>query len=100
MAAPNIPNLLSLRGGHRSRGGGRGRGGPGFTSRTAGAAIDKDRLIRETDTDANVSRQSAVDSGYLNDPYAAEFGADGSPRRLPIINRGLTSPSQSLLNQY
>jgi len=93
MAAPQIPNLLSMRGAHRSRGGGRGRGGPGFTSVNvnsgpAASSIDKDRLVRETDTDANVSRRSAVNCGYLEDPYASEFGGDDAPRRLPIINRG------------
>ena len=88
MSAPSIPNLLSLRGRGNVRGGlgrGRGRGG----SSAPGAAHDA--TIQGTDTDAAVSRLSAVEVGYLDDPYAQFFvrNADGPPaRRLPIINRG------------
>jgi hypothetical protein len=53
-------------------------------------------MIRETDTDANGSRRSAVASGYLEDPYVGEFvadiGAEPAPR-MPIINRGTAHPS-------
>ncbi|OAQ97970.1 hypothetical protein LLEC1_00531 [Akanthomyces lecanii] len=88
MSAPSIPNLLSLRGGRAGRGGGlrsRRGGGPGAT------AAHHDSTIQGTDTDAAVSRLSAVDAGYLEDPYAAYFVSrtDGPPqRRFPIINRG------------
>ncbi|OBT66127.1 hypothetical protein VE03_05127 [Pseudogymnoascus sp. 23342-1-I1] len=90
MAAPGIPNLLSMRG-NRSRGGGRGRGGS--SARGGGpAAVDRDKMIRETDTDANGSRRSAVACGYLEDPYVSEFvadiGDDSPALRMPIINRG------------
>jgi hypothetical protein len=49
-------------------------------------------MIRETDTDANGSRRSAVACGYLEDPYVSEFvadiGSDSPALRMPIINRG------------
>ncbi|KFY84857.1 hypothetical protein V500_08920 [Pseudogymnoascus sp. VKM F-4518 (FW-2643)] len=90
MAAPEIPNLLSMRG-NRSRGGGRGRGG-GSARGGGPAAVDRDKMIRETDTDANGSRRSAVACGYLEDPYVSEFvadiGDDTPALRMPIINRG------------
>ncbi|ETS05521.1 S-adenosyl-L-methionine-dependent methyltransferase [Trichoderma reesei RUT C-30] len=89
MSAPSIPNLLSLRGrGGRGRGRGRGRGGSEPGSK---AAASHDSIIQGTDTDAAVSRLSAVDLGYLSDPYARYFvsAIDGPPaRRFPIINRG------------
>ena len=88
MSTPSIPNLLSLRG---ARGGGRGRGrsrgGPGSSA----SSQSHDAIIQGTDTDASVSRLSAVDLGYLQDPFAAYFVPSqmGPPtRRLPIINRG------------
>ncbi|KAK8080473.1 S-adenosyl-L-methionine-dependent methyltransferase [Apiospora hydei] len=91
MAAPSIPNLLSLRG---SRGGGRGRGsrrgGPPGGSAASGPGHDT--TIQGTDTDASVSRLSAVDMGYLDDPYAQYFVQNQmgpATRRLPIINRAL-----------
>ncbi|KFY22103.1 hypothetical protein V493_06846 [Pseudogymnoascus sp. VKM F-4281 (FW-2241)] len=91
MAAPEIPNLLSMRG-NRSRGGGRGRGGSASARGGGPAAVDRDRMIRETDTDANGSRRSAVACGYLEDPYVSEFvadlGDDTPALRMPIINRG------------
>lgn len=82
--ASQIPNLLSLRG----RGGGRrgrGRGGAQTPGETR-----QDTAIQGTDNDAAVSRLSAVDVGYLDDPYAQFFVQSmGAPtRRLPIINRG------------
>lgn len=90
MSAPSIPNLLSLRGGRGGRGGLRTRrgGGPG-----GAAGAHHDATIQGTDTDAAVSRLSAVDVGYLEDPYAAFFVSrmDGPPqRRFPIINRGMS----------
>ncbi|KAJ4309558.1 carboxy methyl transferase for protein phosphatase 2A [Fusarium piperis] len=86
MSAPEIPNLLSsLRSARGGRGRGRGRGGHHGPS-----SVTHDATIQGTDTDASVSRLSAVDLGYLDDPYAQFFvqSADGPPaRRLPIINR-------------
>lgn len=85
MAAPQIPNLNSLRTG-RSRGRGSGRTGEDAPrNRPSG----KDRVVQGTDNDANVSRLSAVELGYLDDPYAAALTHPGTvTRRLPIINRG------------
>ncbi|EQL03050.1 Leucine carboxyl methyltransferase superfamily [Ophiocordyceps sinensis CO18] len=89
MAAPSIPNLLSMRGGAGGRGGGRdGRGiGCGRFPAAAGGA-SADAVIQDTDTDAAVSRLSAVQVGYLDDPYAECFVSGPPTRRLPIINRG------------
>lgn len=87
MAAPQIPNLNSLR---RGRGRGRGIGRStdnGPESRPSG----KDRIVQGTDNDASVSRLSAVDLGYLTDAYATALTPRGSAtRRFPIINRGMS----------
>ncbi|PON29502.1 leucine carboxyl methyltransferase 1 [Trichoderma gamsii] len=94
MSAPSIPNLLSLRGRGGGRGRSRGRGqGPGGGSGSGPESRGKahDATIQGTDTDAAVSRLSAVDMGYLSDPYARYFVSNlGGPpaRRFPIINRG------------
>jgi len=88
MSAPSIPNLLSLRGASRGRGRGRGRGG---LSRGPGSGGSQDSTIQGTDNDAAVSRLSAVELGYLSDPFARLFvqAAPGpATRRMPIINRG------------
>ncbi|CAJ0549611.1 Ff.00g032240.m01.CDS01 [Fusarium sp. VM40] len=94
MASTDIPNLLnSLRSARGGRGRGRGRGGHGSSAAT------HDSTIQGTDTDASVSRLSAVDLGYLDDPYAQYFvqSTDGpAPRRLPIINRGTYTRTVSL----
>ncbi|CAI7641675.1 unnamed protein product [Penicillium bialowiezense] len=72
-----IPNLNSLRRG-RGRGFGRDVSRPG-----------KDQVVQGTDNDASVSRLSAVQLGYLDDPYATALTPPGAAtRRLPIINRG------------
>ncbi|KAG7287736.1 hypothetical protein NEMBOFW57_007250 [Staphylotrichum longicolle] len=47
-----------------------------------------DATIQGTDTDAAVSRLSAVELGYLSDPFARLFVQGPATRRLPIINRG------------
>ncbi|KAI0109929.1 leucine carboxyl methyltransferase [Daldinia grandis] len=94
MSAPSIPNLLSLRG---SRGGHRGRGrGRGGHSHSTG--LSHDATIQGTDTDAAVSRMSAVDMGYLHDPFAQYFvqSLGGIVRRLPIINRGTYTRTAAL----
>ncbi|KAL6913526.1 hypothetical protein ACHAPO_003271 [Fusarium lateritium] len=94
MPAPEIPNLLSsLRSARGGRGRGRGRGGHASSSAT------HDSTIQGTDTDASVSRLSAVDLGYLDDPYAQYFvqsSAGPAARRLPIINRGTYTRTISL----
>lgn len=53
------------------------------------AQYRKDLDVQSTDTDAAVSRLSAVSMNYLNDPYAQLFVNGVGTRRLPIINRGL-----------
>jgi hypothetical protein len=96
MSAPQIPNLLSLRGR-----GGRRRGNPstyGESSTTdpnpnpEAAKLKQDHIVQQTDADANISRLSAVQAGYLEDPFAYEFAPSPAPaqgfRRFPIINRG------------
>lgn len=93
MSAPQIPNLNTLR-----RGGGRGRlrGRGGVGTGTAGeerhglrGIAAQDRVVQGTDNDASVSRLSAVEIGYLEDPFAKALTPPGSEtRRLPIINRG------------
>ncbi|OAA61493.1 Leucine carboxyl methyltransferase superfamily [Cordyceps fumosorosea ARSEF 2679] len=96
MSASPIPNLLSLRGGRAGRGGGlrsRRGGGPSATG------AHHDATIQGTDTDAAVSRLSAVEVGYLEDPYAAFFVSrlGGPPqRRFPIINRGTYTRTSAL----
>lgn len=49
-----------------------------------------DSVIASTDIDAASSRLSAVNAGWLQDPYADIFCPDSDvpPRRMPIINRG------------
>ncbi|KAK3306900.1 S-adenosyl-L-methionine-dependent methyltransferase, partial [Chaetomium strumarium] len=87
MSTPAIPNLLSLRSGSGGRG--RGRGGPGRRGiSTSGGGPSQDATIQGTDTDAAVSRLSAVELGYLSDPFARLFVQGPPTRRLPIINRG------------
>ena len=89
MSAPSIPNLLSLRGGTTGRGRGRARGGLGRGGTPgSGPGPSHDATIQGTDTDAAVSRLSAVELGYLSDPYARLFVQGPVTRRLPIINRG------------
>lgn len=87
MSASSIPNLFSMRGGRGGRGGFRSRRGGPSTSEA-----HHESTIQGTDTDAAVSRLSAVDTGYLHDVYAAFFVSrvDGPQRRFPIINRGMS----------
>ncbi|OAA68070.1 saga-like transcriptional regulatory complex subunit [Niveomyces insectorum RCEF 264] len=119
MSAPSIPNLLARlgsgppragRGGRRGRGRGReaahghrdnyghdhGHGNDRPSGR--GSATNHNAVIQGTDTDAAISRLSAVDIGLLEDPFAQFFAGDGgpSPRRLPIINRGTYTRTQAL----
>ncbi|KAI0132105.1 S-adenosyl-L-methionine-dependent methyltransferase [Xylariales sp. AK1849] len=95
MSAPQIPNLLSLRG----RGGTRSRGSRGGRGGLSSPGASHDSMIQGTDTDASVSRLSAVDIGYLDDSFARYFvqNAAGPPtRRLPIINRGTYTRTTAL----
>ncbi|SLM39308.1 S-adenosyl-L-methionine-dependent methyltransferase-like [Lasallia pustulata] len=91
MAAPQIPNLNTLR---ATRGAGRGyghsRGGHGISNShiSEGEKSARDRVVQQTDQDASVSRLSAVEVGYLHDPFAQDFVIGGPQRRFPIINRG------------
>ena len=90
MAAPQIPNLNTLRnpvGPGRGRGRGRGRGGHSEVSSEEDKAAN-DRIVQQTDQDASVSRLSAVEVGYLDDPFAKHFVSSEVQRRFPIINRG------------
>lgn len=98
MSAPSIPNLLSLRGARAGRGGGRGRGRGGPAS-----IHGHDATIQATDSDAAVSRLSAVTMGYLDDPYACHFVPSGDgppPRRLPIINRGAVPRARNRASRH
>jgi [phosphatase 2A protein]-leucine-carboxy methyltransferase len=51
----------------------------------------KDRVVQGTDNDASISRLSAVELGYLDDPFARVLTASNAAlaRRFPIINRGI-----------
>ncbi|TGJ86220.1 hypothetical protein E0Z10_g2511 [Xylaria hypoxylon] len=59
-----------------------------------------DTIIQGTDTDAAVSRMSAVDLGYLEDQYSRFFvqapAMGAAVRRLPIINRGTYTRTTAL----
>ncbi|KAF7926840.1 uncharacterized protein EAE98_006225 [Botrytis deweyae] len=97
MSAQQIPNLLSLRGGSRSRGRGRGQGlRDPLNPHSEISSNRKDNAIQGTDTDAAVSRLSAVNLGYLEDQFAHYFVKGSGTRRLPIINRGTYSRTTAL----
>lgn len=94
MAAPHIPNLLSSRLTRTpGRGRGRSRGGNAIPPQEDSTVekADNDRIVQQTDQDASSSRVSAVDVGYLEDPFAKDFAAQGQLRKFPIINRGTWS---------
>ncbi|KAL8737616.1 MAG: hypothetical protein Q9181_001489, partial [Wetmoreana brouardii] len=97
MAAPHIPNLNTLRRG-QARPFGRGRGALSSLSDEEDR-VSKDKIVQQTDQDASVSRLSAVEVGYLDDPYAKLFVSGPGQRRFPIINRGLipSSPKSPFL---
>ena len=78
MSAPSIPNLNSIR---KPRGA--LRAGPGRRDKT-----DNDTAIRNTDLDASSSRISAVQAGYLDDPFAKYLCPENWQPRLPLMNRG------------
>lgn len=89
MSHTTIPNLNTLRRGQRGRGRGRGHpaahsGGEGHSGRQR-----QDDIVQSTDNDAATSRLSAVEAGYLEDPFARLLHSDEQvPRRLPLMNRG------------
>lgn len=87
MSVPQIPNLNSLRrGGLRGRGRGSGEHAHGGARRPP---VDHDQIVRNTDNDATTSRLSAVEAGYLQDPFARLLTmGEGVQRRLPLMNRG------------
>lgn len=84
MAAPQIPNLLDNLKASKA---GRGRK---IVEQLDHGISTNDKIVQQTDDDAAGSRLSAVDAGYLHDPYARPFSnVQGSVRRMPIINRGV-----------
>ena len=90
MSVPQIPNLNTRRRGGGRRGG-RGRGiAPGGTESSRDAnSFARDMIIQGTDNDAATSRSSAVEAGYLDDPYAKLIVPSGTvDKRLPLMNRG------------
>lgn len=104
MAAPTIPNLLTLRKKNAGATGGAVRARSQalrdpMAEPEVSAAPDveinraqNDAIVQSTDTDANISRLSAVQAGYLSDPFAQDFAPPGEiARRFPIINRGVPS---------
>lgn len=93
MSAPAIPNLNTLRrGGLRGRGRGRGAASVGGVHTTTPKTIQQDAIVQNTDNDAATSRLSAVDAGYLEDPYARLLtSGDDVARRLPLMNRGVST---------
>ena len=84
MSAPSIPNLNTLRSSRTSRA--RGRGGRPSDDENGANTRKADQIVQQTDQDASALRMSAVELGYLNDPYANYFSAHS--RKFPIINRG------------
>ncbi|RPA92447.1 leucine carboxyl methyltransferase [Choiromyces venosus 120613-1] len=75
-----------------------------FPKRDGGSsAEEKDRVVQQTDQDASQSRLSAVDTGYLEDPFARLFVAGEVQRRYPLINRGTyirTTAIDKLVNHF
>ena len=70
----------------------RGRGQASFAgeymSSSEEEAAGKDQIVQQTDVDASISRLSAVQLGYLDDPFAQLFVSSEPQKRFPIINRG------------
>ena len=96
MSAPQIPNLNTLRrGGGRGRGRGRGSFPESLHLSQNVSKESKDKIIQSTDLDAATSRLSAVECGYLDDPFAKLMLPGGhTERRLPLMNRGLPSTTE------
>jgi hypothetical protein len=49
---------------------------------------DEISIIQQTDVDAKTAKRSAVATGYLKDPFIAQF-VRIADRKAPIINRGI-----------
>ena len=101
MAAPLIPNLNTIQTGS-GRGHGRGRGqgsldGP-VAPNSEAEKVARDAIVQHTNLDASVSRLSAVELGYMDDPFAKLFVSSESQRRFPIINRGTYVRARSIDN--
>ena len=90
MSASEIPNLSTLRrGGVRGLGRGRGDGFSSPSSSHAAGRTDQDKIVQRTDLDAAAARLSAVEKGYLEDPFASLVTSNGDVvKRLPLMNRG------------
>ncbi|OAP56554.1 hypothetical protein AYL99_09733 [Fonsecaea erecta] len=91
MSAPSIPNLNSLRRGQRGRGRSRADYGTHIAAGqgSSRSQLHQDEIVQNTDNDAATSRQSAVDAGYLEDPFSTLLHTGGPvSRRLPLMNRG------------
>ncbi len=91
MPAPQIPNLNTLRRGDGARRGGSGRGAAtrGTESSYEINSFAKDKGVQSTDHDAATSRLSAVEAGYLDDPFAKLLTRGVNvDKRLPLMNRG------------
>jgi [phosphatase 2A protein]-leucine-carboxy methyltransferase len=88
---PDLRTLLSSYSSSRGRGRGRGKGELPERFRHEEAPEVKDTIVQRTDYDAATSRMSAVELGYLVDPFARAFTPGVNNRRFPIMNRGMAS---------
>ena len=72
---------------------------PQFPGRMHNAHPDGDEAIRQIDSDAAVARLSAVQKGYISDPfvkYLLPRGAHLQPARPPLINIGTYVRSEGI----
>ncbi|KAI1317612.1 hypothetical protein EDD11_008182 [Mortierella claussenii] len=79
--------------------GGGARPGP---DANGGTRVGRDDVIKGTDDDAIISKLSAVNLGYLDDPFVKHFVKRPS-RRPPLINRGSylrTASLDNLIEQF
>ncbi|KAI9786275.1 MAG: carboxy methyl transferase for protein phosphatase 2A [Peltula sp. TS41687] len=113
---PHLRTFLSSSSSASSRLGGKARsrlrqqpqtedGGSSVKTGISSSDKAKDKIVQDTDRDASVSRLSAVELGYLEDPFARQFLMEDekSPRRFPIINRGTyvrTHAIDSLVDKF
>ena len=94
MAAPHIPNLNTLRSFNapgRAQRHPHGNVGSQPSLAVEDGRLAKDKIVQHTDQDASISRLSAIEVGYLDDPFARLFVSAGEQRRFPIINRGMSA---------
>lgn len=105
---PDLRTLIRPRGKSRPRGSGlrgRLRGPPpvpppdDHDGPVPGAPPDDpamtDEHVRRTDDDAAAMRLSAVQKGYLEDPFASAFARQPPEVRFPIMNRGDPNPTSN-----